>query len=141
MLRIILQNRIQSWTRNTIISRSIHTTRHVLNEQPPSIYQIPKSATHPKLSFTQKFGVPLTSFFLWSSLTLVSLQWLWTRLSFEEARIEYETKYEELKDQVSVYREKVEAIQRQGQNELIEKEIVVPNATRQEKSKKWLGLW
>jgi hypothetical protein len=122
-----------------ILVRSIHSTQRALSDQPPSIYQIPKSATQPKLSFTQKFGIPLTSFFLWSSLTLVSLQWLWTRLSFEEARIENETKYEELKDQVGVYRDKVEAIQRQQRlHELVEMEN--KTGTQVAKKTKW-SLW
>ena len=51
--------------------------------------------------FFYTYGTPLTSFFLWSSLTLMSLQYLWLKLDYEEYRARIEAETEAIKKRIN----------------------------------------
>ncbi|KAI8921304.1 hypothetical protein DFJ77DRAFT_538541 [Powellomyces hirtus] len=74
--------------------------------QPPRSLRVYSTASHPdsaeipRLTFAQRFGTPISTLLLYSSLTLISLQYLWTRLTFEETRINEERRIEALKEEL-----------------------------------------
>ncbi|KND01212.1 uncharacterized protein SPPG_04302 [Spizellomyces punctatus DAOM BR117] len=57
------------------------------------------------LTFAQRFGTPISTFLLYSSLTLISLQYLWTRLTFEETRLREDAGMQDLTEQVQRLRD------------------------------------
>ncbi|TPX69084.1 hypothetical protein SpCBS45565_g02746 [Spizellomyces sp. 'palustris'] len=86
------------------------------------------------LTFAQRFGTPISTFLLYSSLTLVSLQYLWTRLTFEETRLREDAGIQDLTEQVQRLRDEKLKMQA-GQPGKGEGEEML-----QKRSKRW-WLW
>ncbi|KAI9005207.1 hypothetical protein BC832DRAFT_556588 [Gaertneriomyces semiglobifer] len=68
------------------------------------------SSSQPTLPFTTRFGTPISQFFLYSSLTMIMLTYVWTRLTFEETRLREEESLKDLEKEVEIWRQKKEAM-------------------------------
>ncbi|KAJ3410872.1 1-pyrroline-5-carboxylate dehydrogenase [Chytridiales sp. JEL 0842] len=62
-------------------------------------------------SFGYKYGKPIMSFLLYSSLTMISLEYVWTRLDYEESRIKYSERIDQLKDKLNSLQQQSKAIE------------------------------
>ncbi|KAI8818731.1 uncharacterized protein EV422DRAFT_163111 [Fimicolochytrium jonesii] len=62
----------------------------------------------PRLKFSQRFGAPISALLLYSSLTMISLQYLWVRLTFEETRLKEEARIEGLQRELEEWKRKAE---------------------------------
>ncbi|KAI9029351.1 hypothetical protein DFJ74DRAFT_657943 [Hyaloraphidium curvatum] len=67
------------------------------------------------LSFRQKYGQPLASFFLWTSLTFVGLEFAYAAMDTEDRRDEMDAELETLKERVDELKGRLEA-KRAGQD-------------------------
>jgi hypothetical protein len=59
------------------------------------------SSTSLIMSFSYRFGKPAMTFLLYSSLTMISLEYLWTRFDYEETRLNGSQRIEKLENQLA----------------------------------------
>ncbi|KAJ2834212.1 hypothetical protein FBU31_001799 [Coemansia sp. 'formosensis'] len=53
------------------------------------------------IGFVRAYGKPVATIFLWSALTYMSLQAIWSKLHFDEVRLETEAKIDTLTAELS----------------------------------------
>jgi hypothetical protein len=66
------------------------------------------------LSFRQKYGAPIASFFLWTSLTFVTLEFFYTAMETEEVRERTSNEIEGLKKKLEEAKERKAAEDLEG---------------------------
>ncbi|KAJ3158115.1 hypothetical protein HDU86_003067 [Geranomyces michiganensis] len=93
-------------------SKANYSTTPSNDDLSPS-YPPPPPPPQQQLSFVQRFGTPISTLLLYSSLALISLQYMWTRLTFEETREKEAARIAALEEELQ--RAKALAAERQEQ--------------------------